>query len=156
MRHTSLELTPAVQSALAVGYEVKDGKPDSRKPSEELAGRGYNVPNAAIFATIDDLAKFMTLEMLGGPESVVKTKTIKDNFSQGFFVFSNFNGAVGVGFQLGRFSDLIIAGHGGQVAGYRAQAYFRPDAPVGIISMRNADDGFGLEHLLSCLRALVQ
>lgn len=156
MRHTSLEVTPAIQPTLATGYVVKDGKLDSRQSVEELAGRGYNVPNAAIFTTIDDLAKFMSLEMLGGPETVLSTKTLKDNFSHGYFLFSNFAGGVGVGFQLGRFSDLIIAGHGGQVAGYRAQAYFRPDAPAGIITLCNAEDGFQLvDFLLNCLRGLV-
>ena len=154
MRHSALDVTPAIQPLLAVGYETKDGKPDSRKSTEDLKGRGYNVPSDAILTTVDDLARFMSLWMLGGPESVLKTKSMQDNLSHGYFVFSNFAGAVGVGIQLGRFPDLIIAGHGGALAGYHASAYFRPDAPVGIIVMRNADDGFQLDYVLNCLRVL--
>jgi len=156
MRHTSFELIPAIQATLATGYVVKDGRPDSRKSVEELAGRGYKLADDAIFTTIDDLAKFMSFEMMGGPESVLTTKVLKDNFSHGYFLFSNFAGGVGVGFQLGRFSDLIIAGHGGGgVTGYRAEAYFRPDALIGIISLRNVEDGFQLNYVLDCLRGLV-
>jgi CubicO group peptidase (beta-lactamase class C family) len=156
MHHSSFELTPAIRAALASGYVVKDGKADSKKSAEELAGRGYKLPDEAIFTTIDDLAKFMSFEMMGGPESVLTTKTLTNNFSHGYFLFSNFAGGVGVGFQLGRFSDLIIAGHGGGgVTGYRPQAYFRPDARIGIISLRNAEDGFQLNYVLDCLRGLV-
>ena len=154
MPHTAFEVTPEIQSYLAVGYQMKDGQPNSQNSSEELKGRGYNVPSDAMFTTIEDLAKYMSLEMLGGPESVLRTKTMQSNLSHGYFLFSNFAGGVGVGIQLGRFSDLIIAGHGGQLAGYRAQAYFRPDAQVGMIVMRNAEDGFQLDYVLNCLKAL--
>jgi CubicO group peptidase (beta-lactamase class C family) len=154
MHHSAFEVTPEIQTSLAIGYEMKDGKPNSQKSSDELKGRGYNVPSDAMFTTVEDFAKYMSLEMLGGPESVLQTKTMQNNLSHGYFLFSNFAGGVGVGVQLGRFSDLIIAGHGGQLAGYRAQAYFRPDAPVGVIVMRNAEDGFQLDYVLNCLKVL--
>lgn len=154
MHHTAFEVTPEIQTSLAVGYQMKDGKPDSQQSSEELKGRGYNVPSDAMFSTVEDFAKYMSLEMLGGPESVLLTKTMQNNLSHGYFLFSNFAGGVGIGIQLGRFSDLIIAGHGGQLSGYRTQAYFRPDAQVGIVVMRNAEDGFQLDYVLNCLKVL--
>ena len=39
-----------------------------QRPDRELEGRGYRVPNGAMFSTINDLAKFVAWELGEGPD----------------------------------------------------------------------------------------
>jgi CubicO group peptidase (beta-lactamase class C family) len=131
--------TPLIQPHLATGYVVRrDGTIDPEPPAREHGGRGYKVPNGAVYASVYDLAKFIGA-MSGVPpllsdESRVEMLRIQtpENPARGY----------GLGF------SIIIdsagnrtAGHGGSVAGYNATMQFDPDAGIGVIILRAYNRG---------------
>src|SRR4029450_10119792 len=81
MSRSSFEPTAALRRNLAHGY-VKAGaqdRPSRTRPDAELEGRGYRVPNGAIFSTITDLAKFVAWELGEGP-ALIKKETHDANY----------------------------------------------------------------------------
>jgi CubicO group peptidase (beta-lactamase class C family) len=141
MTHTALELTPELRPHLSKGYDVgPDGKVDAEAPQHDHdTGRGYKVPNGAIYTTVGDLARFCSFLMGQGPESVLKAASLERNVEQSA-VQANFQ--LSNGYTLGGFvfrRDAYIAfGHGGAVAGYRADLYVNREANVAVIVLANA------------------
>ena len=153
MTHSDFEPTALIMPTLAKGYDLlKDGKLDADTPAREHAGRGYKVPNGAIYTTVDDLARFVAFQLGEGPEAVLKPATWKDNLAR----VNSANGALtsgyGVGFQVARRGTFVYYGHGGSVAGYRAATLFDPVSKTGAIVLRNVGGRFDVSGL--CARAL--
>ena len=73
MTHTSLVLTPEVQSHLAKGYQANliGAASSAESDLENRTGRGYKVPNGAIYTTVGDMAKFASFLMGKGPADVL-------------------------------------------------------------------------------------
>ena len=145
MIHSGFEPDDRMIATLAKGYVLHDGLADPKQPAEELkTGRGYKVPNGAVFTTVGDLARFVSFEMGYGSESVLKKKVLFENQSQVFWAGEDASMGYGVGFMLVRSGDVVALGHGGLVAGFLAGAYFNPVSHLGIIFLRNAE-GHGFE-----------
>ena len=82
MTRTRLELDPTIEADLAVGYEARgDGTFDDQTAAQQAHdGRGFRVPNGAIFTTVDDLARFVSFELGHGPDSVLPKPMLDDAF----------------------------------------------------------------------------
>ena len=156
MSHTEFEPDDRIGPALAKGYILHDGMADPKQPAEELKnGRGYKVPNGAVFTTVGDHARFISFEMGYGPEIVLKKKTLLDSQSQVFWAAGDATLGYGTGFMLVREANTIALGHGGSVAGFLAGAYFDPKSHLGIIFLRNAEGhGFEPQFIVSMLGML--
>lgn len=142
MAQTSFEPMSANAAAIAKGYEIdRDGDVSSEAPQREHAGRGYKVPNGAIYTTVGDLAKFVAFELGEGPESVLKRSTLDDNYARVNSSNGRLDSGYGVGFQLTRRGEHVFLGHGGSVAGYTAQAWVHRPSKTGVIVLRNAGGG---------------
>lgn len=141
MAHTDFVPGPAITPVLAKGYEIRDGKPDGAPPAREHEGRGYKVPNGAIYSTAGDLARYVALMLGEGPETVLKRETVKDNLSRVSSASGDLTSGYGIGFQVQRRGTLVLFGHGGSVAGYRAQVLYEPATKTGVIVLRNAGGG---------------
>lgn len=144
MTESAFEPTAAMKATLAHGYERKDGKGDRSVPDRDLDGRGYRVPNGAIFSTITDLAKFVAWELGEGPQGLLKKETQDANYRR---VYSATNGTgaltmsdgYGLGFQAMRRGDIVMLGHGGSTAGYHASLLFHRPTKIGVIVLRGCD-----------------
>jgi CubicO group peptidase (beta-lactamase class C family) len=148
MAHTQFEPDDQMIPALAKGYVLHDGLADPKQPAEELKnGRGYKVPNGAMFTTVGDLARFVSFELGYGSETVLKKKALLEGQSQVFWAGEDATMGYGVGFMLVRSGDSVGLGHGGSVSGFLAGAYFNPPSHLGIIFLRNAE-GHGFEPQL--------
>jgi CubicO group peptidase (beta-lactamase class C family) len=151
MSRTVWEATPAIRTNLAHGYARRQdgsGAPtgDRSGPDRELEGRGYRVPNGALFSTVNDLAKFVVWELGGGPATVLKRETQTANYTRVYTSTSTaaaLTGGYGIGFMANRRGDQIFLGHGGSTAGYRASALFHRESKTGVVILRNADDAPG-------------
>lgn len=153
MKRTDFELTPSLQTSVAKGYEIgRDGRIDAETPAREHAGRGYKVPNGAMYTTVDDLARFISFELGEGPETVLSKKSWHDNLSRVHSAAGDLSSGYGVGFQVIRRGSFVFYGHGGSVAGYRASALFDPVSQTGAIVLRNVGGRFNVSGL--CERAL--
>jgi CubicO group peptidase (beta-lactamase class C family) len=93
-------------------------------------GRGYKVPNGAMYSTVGDLAKFVAFEIGFGPEAILKKRSIEsarkylvstDLLLQGY----------GIGLEASWHGDYMLLRHGGDVPGYIAAAYFEPQRKLG-------------------------
>ena len=154
MTHTAFEATPEIRRQLSTGYAVRDGEVDAGTPAREHAGRGYKVPNGAMYTTVGDLAKFLVLQLGHGPDAVLPRSVLDDNFTRVNSADGALASGYGIGFQVRRRGDLVAYGHGGSVAGYQAAAYVDRTSQIGVIVLRNVGGGpFRVTDL--CLDALV-
>jgi CubicO group peptidase (beta-lactamase class C family) len=139
MADTAFEPNARIRGKIARGYLIdKDNKLDWQTADHEHAGRGYKVPNGAIYTTVGDLAKFVIFELGGGPSSVLKPEDLPQNSKRIITTGSRLGGGYGVGFQVIRKDNLTLLGHNGGVIGYEANAFFEPKSKTGVITLRNA------------------
>ncbi len=156
MTHTAFEQNDKILGTLAKGYIIGNGVANPEAAAKDLRdGRGYKIPNGALFTTVGDLAKFLSFEMGDGPDSILKKSTLADNRTRVNSADGDFLSGYGVGFMLARRGDLISVGHGGSVAGYVAGAYFNPPSHTGLIFLRNAaGQGFRNDVVMAALQEL--
>src|SRR5207253_6818281 len=93
MTESGFEPTSAILKDLAHGYLLQNGKGDRTVPDRELDGRGYRVPNGAIFSTVTDLARFASWELGEGPAGLLKKDTQDANYRR-VYSATNTNGAL--------------------------------------------------------------
>ena len=143
MERTRFEVDPTIESDLAVGYEVQsDGTLDDQTAAQEVRdGRGYKVPNGAMFTTVDDLARFVAFELGRGPDSVLAKPVLDDAFSGIVATDASLDIGYGVGFMARRRDDLSFLGHAGSVPGYRAAMYYHRAYRLGVVVFRNVGGG---------------
>jgi len=91
-------------------------------------GRGYKVPNGAVFTTVSDMARFVSFEMGYGPDTVLNKKVLLESQSQMFWTGEDATTGYGLGLMLVRKGDTVGLGHGGSAAGFLAGAYFDPSS----------------------------
>lgn len=143
MTRTRFEIDPSIAADVATGYDVsRDGTIDSLTAAQEgREGRGYKVPNGAIFTTVDDLSRFVAFELGHGPASVLPPARLDSSF--GGFVASaaDLSSGYGLGFMAMRREAFSFTGHSGGVAGYGASMYFSRPAQVGVVLFRNVTGG---------------
>jgi len=156
MTHTTLDYSPDMQAHLSKGYDVGgDGKIEFETAQREhQTGRGYKVPNGAIYTTVGDLARFASFLLGQGPDSVLKTavleKNLKQSAAQADFTLSS---GYTLGGQLTRRDGYVAFGHGGGVAGYQAGFQMNREASVAVIVFANAI-GSGIDTDGLALKAL--
>lgn len=140
MSRSALEATPSVRANLAHGYQRdRNGAVSRTEGDRELEGRGYRVPNGALFSTVNDMARFVEWELGAGPARILKKETQDANYARAFFSGAAMTAGYGVGFQIVRRGDVVMWGHGGSTAGYHASALFHRGSQLGVIVLRNCD-----------------
>jgi len=60
-----------------------------------------------------------------------------ETLSRLYSATSDLHSGYGIGFQSARQDDVVLLGHGGSVAGFRAGAYFNRKLSLGIIYLRS-------------------
>ena len=125
------------ENRIATGYDIEDGVVDYETPAWEHLGRGYKVPNGALYSTVADLARFVSFELGNGPESVLSKERLGELFSRLSSAEADLGAGYGLGLSATRRGELVFLGHGGSVAGYRAAAYFHRDSQSGVVVLRN-------------------
>jgi CubicO group peptidase (beta-lactamase class C family) len=172
MTHTSLVLTPEVQSHLAKGYQTNliGSASSADSDMENRMGRGYKVPNGAIYTTVGDLAKFASFLMGKGPADVLAPAKLLHYQDQ--YVVST--GAplrlkmtvlgpglqlrmidgYGLGLMLIRKGRYVAAGHGGSVDGFSAGLYMNRAAGVAVVVLSSANGDGALNVRELALQAL--
>lgn len=141
MTHTSLVLTPDVQSHLAKGYQANAiGSPSSAESDlENRTGRGYKVPNGAIYTTVGDMAKFASFLMGKGPADVLAPSRLLHYQNQYVVPTGGPSvGGYGLGIMFIREGKYIAAGHGGAVSGFSAALYMNREAGVAVVVLSSA------------------
>lgn len=156
MTHTAFEQNDGILKTLAKGYILKNGAADPEPAAIDLRdGRGYKIPNGALFTTVGDLARFVSFEMGNGPEAVLKKSILTENRSRVYSADGELSFGYGDGFMLYRHDNTLAVGHGGSVAGYVAGAYFNPESHTGLIFLRDAaGKGYRNDAVMAAIAAL--
>jgi CubicO group peptidase (beta-lactamase class C family) len=118
---------------------------DRDTPAREHAGRGYKVPNGGIYSTVGDLARFVAAMSGARGDSLLRAetrRTVLTAAGPANMAPASATRGYGLGFDVQALpGGRRIAGHGGSVAGYTAYLAFDPDARVGVILLRNYNQG---------------
>jgi CubicO group peptidase (beta-lactamase class C family) len=143
MRRTRFEIDPSIAADVATGYDLnREGAIDSLTAAKEgREGRGYKVPNGAIFTTVDDMSRFLAFELGYGPASVLPPARLDSSFGGIVASSSDLGSGYGLGFMAMRRQGFTFMGHNGGVAGYGASMYFSRPAEVGVVLFRNVTGG---------------
>jgi D-alanyl-D-alanine carboxypeptidase len=142
MTHTAFEPTPAIRDHIARGYSVrKEDAPEWTTANKELDGRGYRVPNGALFSTVDDLARWIAFELGDGPAGVLKKETQDELYSRVYSADTKLASGYGIAFNVTRKEKLVAIGHGGSTAGFLSVAIFDRATKTGVIVFRNVTGG---------------
>ena len=141
MTHSALERNTQMLPHLSKGYQLTgqgDGVDSETPQREHETGRGYKVPNGAIYTTVGDLARFASFLMGQGPESVLKTASL-DRFQKQLAVPADIGltSGYGIGFQVDRRDNYVAFGHGGAVAGYTSMLIMNRAKGIGVIVFSN-------------------
>jgi CubicO group peptidase (beta-lactamase class C family) len=157
MTHSALERNNLMLPHLSKGYQLTgqgEGVDSETPQREHETGRGYKVPNGAIYTTLGDLARFASFMMGQGPESVLKTTSL-DGFQKQLAVQADIGltSGFGIGFEVHRRDSYVSFGHGGSVAGYTSILLMNRAKGIGVIMFSNgAADPISLaEHSLDIL-----
>jgi D-alanyl-D-alanine carboxypeptidase len=142
MSRSGMDISAELRRDLAHGYQSTQRKPPARRdaPDRELEGRGYRVPNGALFSTITDLAKFVAWELGEVSTTVLKKQTQDANYARAFFSNAAMTSGYGVGFQISRRGEIVMLGHGGSTAGFHSSALVHRPSRLGVIVLRNCDN----------------
>lgn len=142
---TFIVATPEMKERLAVGYIRirKTGELDSTLPTKEHRGRGYKVPNGGIYSTVSDLAKFAAAMMGETDTEILNEQTRSDVFTPQLPAKE-----YGLGFRIESNTDQSIVGHGGSVAGYRADLRFDLKSKWGVATLRTTSYDPPVKQLL--------
>ena len=137
MTRSAFERNAQMSPHLSKGYQLTgEGEAvDSVTPQlEHETGRGYKVPNGAIYTTLGDLARFASFMMGQGPESVLKTASL-DRFQKQSAVQADIGltSGYGIGFEVHRRDTYVSFGHGGSVAGYMSMLLMNRAKGIGVI-----------------------
>jgi D-alanyl-D-alanine carboxypeptidase len=143
MQHTAFEVVPTIAPDVTIGYDIsREGTPDpAQSARERITGRGFKVPNGAIYTTVDDLSRFLVLQLGAAPEAVAPHARLDSVFNAVVSATEAPLANYGLGFMVGREGTLTFFGHGGAVSGYGAFMAFDRDRQVGVIVLRNALGG---------------
>ena len=142
MRHTVFEIDSTIAATVSRGYEIgENGSFSSRTAdTEAVTGRGYKVPNGALYTTIDDLSRFVMLQLGQGPDDVIARARLDSAFSGTLPGSYAPDSTYGLGFTADR-GRYEWFGHNGGVAGFTAALMFDRKNQLGVITLRNATGG---------------
>jgi D-alanyl-D-alanine carboxypeptidase len=141
MEHTAFEPNDRIRPDLAKGYAIQSGKPDAKTPEREHEGRGYKVPNGAVYSTVDDVARFVAFELGADVKHVLNSPMLDVSTRPLVAITNDLQRGYGIGCNVLRERELTIYGHAGSVAGYQAVAFVDRKTRVGVIALRNASGG---------------
>lgn len=141
MSHSFFEPDARTRSSIARGYLSEDGKVDTEEAEREHQGRGYKVPNGAIYTTVGDMARFVAFEMGEEAPQVLKKESLDESFERLVTANAGFTRGYGTGFQVLRLGDAVVYGHNGGVAGYQAEAFFDRKSRTGVVILKSSVGG---------------
>jgi CubicO group peptidase (beta-lactamase class C family) len=142
MNHSSFSVTNDMGDRVAHGYFL--GSPNSTPSVVENSERDFQLPAGGLLSTVKDLAKLMSFQISGEPETVLTTKTLEAAFEDLVASDGDLRYGDGVGFAAVRNEDshLTALGHGGlRRVGFVASYEFDRSTRTGVILLANTSYG---------------
>jgi CubicO group peptidase (beta-lactamase class C family) len=141
MASTFVELPTPDLPRLATGYLVS--RPDGSQPLAPGTDARGLTPAANLSSTVEDLARFVSAHLGGGrplEERLLRASTLRE-MHRVQWLSPSWSSGRGLGFSIWPRDGRTLVGHGGWVAGHRAQIAFDPESRLGVIVLTNSDEG---------------
>jgi CubicO group peptidase (beta-lactamase class C family) len=142
MNHSSFSVTNDMGDRVAEGHFL--GNPNATPSLVENSERDFQLPAGGLLSTVKDLARLMSFQISGEPETVLTTKTLEAAFEDLVTSDGDLRYGDGVGFAAVRNEDsqLTALGHGGlRRTGFVASYEFDRSTRTGVILLANASHG---------------
>ena len=145
MTSTDFVLSAAMRPLLATGVDydtlVKDSLNYDDAAESHRTGPGLGVPSGALYSTVGDLARLVSLELGFGPDSVLSPAAIAMRNAVPVAAQQSLNWGYGLGTQVQQFGESVAVGHSGNTSGYTSQVWYDPSRAFGVIVLRSAGGG---------------
>lgn len=141
MTSTSASPDGEILQRLATAYMLQG--PDGTRKTMEYYDAGAIAPVGGIVSTVEDLARFASLQFRGGPaggSQILKGSTLRE-MHRVHWVYDSFSGGRGLGFAVTRRDGRTFVGHGGSIGAHVTNFLTVPDEKIAVIVAINADDG---------------
>ena len=125
---------------LPAGYANRGQSIDAAFPAREHAGRGYKVPNGGVYSTVADLARFMGAIGGNAPMPILSDESRLEMMRVHTPEDPDAGYGLGLMVQKSPAGDWLV-GHSGSVAGYSAYMVFEPETGLGVVMLRNYNQG---------------
>ena len=102
---------------------------------------GTSVPSIPRQRNVSCGKRFVSFQLGQGPDAVLSRKALAENLSRTNSSMLDLRAGYGIGFMVNRRGELVIYGHGGDVAGYGASAQFDRASGTGVVVLRNVGGG---------------
>jgi CubicO group peptidase (beta-lactamase class C family) len=132
---------------LATGYGRR--VPGRMRDVEPFVDIGAEAPAGNLTSTVEDLAKFVSLQFRDGPvggAQVLKGSTLRE-MHRVHWLRPDWQSGWGLGFSIRRVGSQVRVGHGGSLPGHRTQIELAPADKLGVIVLTNANDGDPLRYV---------
>jgi CubicO group peptidase (beta-lactamase class C family) len=136
MTRTTLRPTLAMTWPLALGHEIKDGKPSIVRPQADNAATW---PAGQIYSSVPDLARFVTAFMDHGrlEGRQILSLPMIDSVTSPYVPRPGTDEHYSYGLAVGKHRDVTIWQHGGSRAGYGSTIQMAPDQKTALIILTN-------------------
>ncbi len=117
--------------------------PDGARGIFDYYDAGAIGPAANMVSTVEDLARFASLQFHEGPagqDRVLKASTLRE-MQRVHWVYDSFSGGRGLGFVVSHRDGKNFVGHGGWIGGNRSHLLLVPSEKIAVVAAVNADDG---------------
>jgi CubicO group peptidase (beta-lactamase class C family) len=140
MSNTTTDPQTEEREQMATAYMRR--MPDGRRDIFEYYETNGIAPAANIASTVEDLARFASLQFRdqpAGASQVLKGSSLRE-MHRPHWVYPSWTGGRGLGFGISRRNGKITVSHGGWLGGNRSHLLLIPDEKIAVIVMVNADD----------------
>jgi CubicO group peptidase (beta-lactamase class C family) len=90
-----------------------------------------------LLSTVGDMARFVSFQLGEGPDTGLGRTTWAANLTRTNSSMLDLTAGYGIGFMVNRRGNMVIYGHGGDVAGYSAAAQFDRASRTGVVVLSN-------------------
>ena len=141
MNRSSVDPPAGEVDELATAYMRR--RPDgSRQTMDYYETRGM-ASMGSIVSSVEDMARFAALHLRQGNSTqdgeILSTSTLRE-MHRPHWVYSNWSGAMGLGFRIAPHEGQSTVSHGGWIGDHRSHLLLVPEARVGVVIMVNASD----------------
>lgn len=142
LRPLGMNSTRAIPEASLAGLSTGYGRrvPGRTRDIEPFVNIEAENPAGSLASNVEDLAKFISLQVGKGPARVLKASTIQE-MHRVQWLRPDWRSGWGLGFSVRRVGEQVRVGHGGSLPGQRTQIEVAPAAKLGVIVLTNANDG---------------
>jgi CubicO group peptidase (beta-lactamase class C family) len=136
MTRTTLRPTLAMTWPLALGHEVKNGKPAIVRPQADNAATW---PAGQMYSSVPDLARFVTAIMDNGRlgDSQILSPTLIERLTSPYVPRPGDDEHYAYGLGIGQDRGVTIWQHGGSRAGYGSTIRMAPQQKIAVIILTN-------------------